>query len=222
MAAAAATSFRSGSMRLAVVSGPMCAAVIVVLVAVPSQASKSCMTQGEARAQLPTAHLYWHGPGHCWDATAPRHGLVHRIKQQEHREAQVEEPKESGAKWREAQVEEPKESAAKWRDSMSEMLADEAAAAAPVLRTAPQADGASEAPSPGPNWLDRWVDITQVVPSALLALGPDPVEITPATGLKVELLVTPTRVVFAFLALVLTIAVIELIFRSTIRDGRRS
>jgi hypothetical protein len=194
-------------MRLAVVSGPMCAAVIVVLVAVPSQASKSCMTQGEARAQLPTAHLYWHGPGHCWDATAPRHGLVHRIKQQEHREAQVEEPKESGAKW---------------RDSMSEMLADEAAAAVPVLRTAPQAAGASEAPSPGPNWLDRWVDITQVVPSALLALGPDPVEITPATGLKVELLVTPTRVVFAFLALVLTIAVIELIFRSTIRDGRRS
>jgi hypothetical protein len=206
MAAAAATSFRSGTMRLAVVSGPMCAAVIVVLVAVPSHASKSCMTQGEARAQFSTAHLYWHGSGHCWDATAPRQAFVHRIKQPEHREARVEEPKEPDPKW---------------RDAMSEMLADEASATAPVFRVAPQANDASEAPSADPNWLDRWVDITQVAPSALFAQGPDPVEITPAAGLKVELLVTPSRVIFAFLALVLTIAVIELIFRSTIREGRR-
>ena len=198
-------------MRLAVVGGPMCAAVIVVLVAVPSHASKSCMTQGEARAQFSTAHLYWHGSGHCWDAIAPRHGLVHRITQREHREARVEEPKEP----------EPKEPDPKWRDAMSELLADETSAAAPVFRMAPQANDPSEAPSADLNWLDRWVDITQVAPSALLAQGPDPVEITPAAGLKIELLVTPTRVIFAFLGLVLTIAVIELIFRSTIREGRR-
>jgi hypothetical protein len=205
MAAAAATSFRSGSMRLAVVSGPVCAAVIVVLVAVPSHASKSCMTQGEARAQFRTAHLYWHGPDHCWNATAPRHGLVHHIEQSDHREAQAEQPKKPESKW---------------RDAMSEMLTDGTSAATPVFRTTPLADDASEAPSAGVNWLDRWVDVTQVVPSAVLALGPDALENTPAAGLKVELLVTPTRVIFAFLALVLTIAVIELIFRSTIREGR--
>src|ERR1700745_1218686 len=94
--------------------------LFVLVAASPAHASKSCMTMAEARAQFATSHLYWHGPGHCWDATAPRHGLVHRIKQQEHREAQVEEPKESGAKWREAQVEEPKASGAKWREAQVE------------------------------------------------------------------------------------------------------
>ena len=41
----------------------------------PAHASKSCMTMAEARAQFATSHLYWHGPNHCWDATAPAHRI---------------------------------------------------------------------------------------------------------------------------------------------------
>jgi hypothetical protein len=29
--------------------------------------SSACMTESEARAKFPTAHLYWHGSEHCWD-----------------------------------------------------------------------------------------------------------------------------------------------------------
>jgi hypothetical protein len=201
-------------MHLAVIGAPVRAAVIVVavvMVTTPSHASKSCMTQAEARAQFPTSHLYWHGSGHCWDATAPSNRLAHRIKPRVNREA-------------EADVEEPKKDEPKWRDAMSEMLPEEASAGAPVFRTAPQAVwGYDESAAPGPltSWLDRWVDIVQVAPADILAreseLPAEPLTV----GQKVEPLVTPARVIFAFLALVLTILVIELLFRATIRDGRR-
>jgi hypothetical protein len=29
--------------------------------------SSACMTESEARAKFPKAHLYWHGSEHCWD-----------------------------------------------------------------------------------------------------------------------------------------------------------
>ena len=44
--------------------------IFVLLAASPAHASKSCMTMAEARTQFATSHLYWHGPNHCWDATA--------------------------------------------------------------------------------------------------------------------------------------------------------
>ena len=201
-------------MHLAITGVPMRAAAIVVAVVVvstPSHASKSCMTKAEARAQFATSHLYWHGPDHCWDANAPRHGLVHRIKPSEQREAQVadEQPKEDEPKWRDA------------HDAMPEVRTDQESAPAPVFRAAPPAVWAyddSASPSTGLDWLDRWVEITQVVPSVLLANTPEPVEVLQVPGGKIEPMVTPTRVIFAFLALVLTIAVIELVFRSTIRE----
>jgi hypothetical protein len=202
-------------MRLAIVSGPVCAAAIVVLVAVPSHASKSCMTQAEARAQFATSHLYWHGSGHCWDANAPRHGLVHRIRPRDHREAQ------------DTNEDEPKKGEAKWRNAMSEMLPpDDASVAAPALRTLPKTVWAyddSEAPasSATTSWLDRWVVIAQVAPAGILGPKAERAELSTAPVLKVEPLVTPTRVILIFLGLVLTIVVIELMFRSTIREGRR-
>src|ERR1700742_3688213 len=69
---------------------PMRAATIVVLVLVaasPSHASKSCMTMAEARTQFSTSHLYWHGPNHCWDATAPQHRIIGRVKPKAQQEA---------------------------------------------------------------------------------------------------------------------------------------
>ena len=32
-----------------------------------ASASSSCLTKSEARRHWPRAHIYWHGPGHCWD-----------------------------------------------------------------------------------------------------------------------------------------------------------
>ena len=61
-------------MRVAVI------VVGLVVVTTPSQASRSCMTQAEARQQFATSHLYGHG-GHCWDAMTP--SLVQREAQRD-------------------------------------------------------------------------------------------------------------------------------------------
>jgi hypothetical protein len=206
-------------MRLAIIGGTACAAVIVVLVGVPSQASPSCMTQAEARAKFATSHLYWHGAGHCWDATAPAQRLVHRIRPKVDRD--VQEPEQ-----------EPSKTDSKWRNAMSEMAPGDASAAAavPALRAPPQAlpevlpqaswsYDQSEAPTPAASLRDRWVDIAQVVPADVLSPKAELAEASAGAIQKFEPLVTPVRVVLIFLGLVLTIIVIELLFRTRIREG---
>ena len=90
-------------MRVAVI------VVGLVVVSTPSQASRSCMTQAEARQQFATSHLYWHG-SHCWDAMTPsRRGVVPRVRENVQREAQRDAP-------------EPNNPEPKWREAMSEML----------------------------------------------------------------------------------------------------
>ena len=88
-------------MRVAVI------VVGLVVVSTPSQASRSCMTQAEARQQLATSHLYWHG-SHCWDAMTPsRRGVVPRVRENVQREAQRDalEPNNPEPKWRETMPE---------------------------------------------------------------------------------------------------------------------
>src|SRR5215469_15411179 len=68
---------------------PMRVAVIVVglvVVSTPSQASRSCMTQAEARQQFATSHLYWHGR-HCWDAMTPSRRMVYHARENIQRDA---------------------------------------------------------------------------------------------------------------------------------------
>jgi len=90
-------------MRVAVI------VVGLVVVSTPSQASRSCMTQAEARQQFATSHLYWHG-SHCWDAMTPsRRGVVPRVRENVQREAQRDAP-------------EPNNPEPKWRETMPEML----------------------------------------------------------------------------------------------------
>ena len=88
-------------MRVAVI------VVGLVVVSTPSQASRSCMTQAEARQQFATSHLYWHGR-HCWDAMTPSRGVVPRVRENVQREAQRDAP-------------EPNNPEPKWRETMSEM-----------------------------------------------------------------------------------------------------
>jgi hypothetical protein len=186
----------------------------IVMVSTPSYASSSCKSLGEARQQFGQVHLYWHGSGHCWDTSAGRHGLLHRTRQAEVRQAQRDdaEPAEEkaqdqekphGPKWRDA------------RDAMSEILPTDA----PVFRSAaalPMPEPGL-APQEGPNWLDRWVDIAQIFPRIEAGHATAP----PPPGAKVEPLVTPVRLILAFLAIILTIGVIEILFRSTIHEYRK-
>ena len=58
--------------------------VFALMVATPSEASKSCMSKTEARQHFGTVYLYWHGPERCWDATPTHlHGVRHRVRHPE-------------------------------------------------------------------------------------------------------------------------------------------
>jgi hypothetical protein len=46
--------------------GP-CIAVAIMMGPSLAYGSPACMTQSEARAKFPKAHLYWHGREHCWN-----------------------------------------------------------------------------------------------------------------------------------------------------------
>jgi hypothetical protein len=194
-------------------------AVIVIgiaMVSTPSYASKSCMSLAEARQEFGQVHLYWHG-SHCWDANTDRHGLVHRARHSDPKQAQRDD---SDAKDQDKDQDDAQPP--KWRNAMSEMLPSDA----PVFRAAPvfssvaavvSIEGQSEIPSPSLNWLDRWVDVIQVFPRIQASSAAAPV----ARPAKFEPLVTPVRVILAFLAIVLTIGVIEILFRSTIHEYRK-
>jgi hypothetical protein len=124
----------------------MRAAVIVVLMSVltaPSEASKSCMTKTEARQHFASAHIYWHGKDHCWDATATlRHHQGHHQIQTVRRK--IDWPR--------------------WQESMSEMLPDEEPVPAPLVDRSVDIE-----PSP---LVARWVDIPQVVPPPIIEPEP--------------------------------------------------
>ncbi|HXB78861.1 MAG TPA: hypothetical protein VNX23_15920 [Bradyrhizobium sp.] len=176
--------------------------ILIALVATtPAHASKSCMTMAEARQQFSTSHLFWHGSGHCWDATAPRQRLA-RIKPSEDQNARRDS--------RSPLVEEPK-----WRNAMSEMLA----ADTPI--------GASDVPTsiaaiemPGMDWLDRWVDVVQVA-SPVVSSRDEQIDISPTAGRKADPTITPVGLILMLTGLLVTLAVIELLFRNLIHDWRR-
>ena len=182
-------------MRIAVI------VVAIVMVATPSHASKSCMTMAEARQHFRSSHLYWHGAGHCWDGTAPLHGIVHHIR-------------ERGPEQAEQDNQESKDPAPKWRDALSEMLPDDGASRVPAPQIFPQSSWTydeGEAPAPRMRWLDRWVDVAQVTPPILASGKMEPPDSLPATGRRADALVTPARLLMAFLALAMMLAIIELL-----------
>lgn len=189
-------------------------AAAVALASSPAPASPSCMTQSEARAKFPTAHLWWHGPNRCWDATPSRRHLAQRIKAKEprkapgdaqaEREAPEAKPFDAGKKpgW----AHEPR-----WRDAMSRMRPEDMAGVeAPAAARATASAVALEAAATRPNFWDRWVDIAQRAPPVAGKAGPADLA---ADAREVEPIVTPVRVMLALLALVLTLGVFELLRR---------
>jgi len=188
-------------MRIAVI------AVAIVMVASPSHASPSCMTQAEARQKLGAVHLYWHGAGHCWGALPGRHGLVKRDRTKQQRSAERDAPAaKKPATWTHQQ----------WREAMSEMLLEDAP---PVRAEARASSEPNEAPARRSTWLERWVDIAP--PAAPIVDKSEPADLLLPAARTVEPMVTPMRVILAFLAVLLTLAVIEILFRTTIPEWRR-
>jgi hypothetical protein len=193
--------------------------VFVLVTASPSHASKSCMTMAEARTQFATSHLYWHGPNHCWDTTAPQHRIISRVKpkeRQQAREAQEENQADSAspavASQDDATV--PAKREPKWRNAMSEMLPVDAPS---VASAAPQLAAIATS---GMTWLDRWVDVAQIAPPAFLRRGTEAatVDIVTTAGQKADPMVTPMRLILVFLSIVVVLALIELLFRNTIHE----
>jgi hypothetical protein len=183
----------------------------VLLAASPAHASKSCMTMAEARTQFATSHLYWHGPNHCWDATAPQHRIVRRVKPKEQQQAEGDDTTPVIAAQDDTV---PAKREPKWRNAMSEMLPADApgvASAVPSL---------SAIATTGLNWLDRWVDVAQVAPPSFLRRNTElaAAEVSSSAGQKADPMVTPMRLILVFLSIVVILAVIELLFRNTIHE----
>jgi hypothetical protein len=175
--------------------------VFVLVAATPAHASKTCMTMAEARQQYATTHLYWHGAGHCWDATQPRHRVV-RVKSREDQQVRRDS--------REPVSQEPK-----WRNAMSEMLPVDAR---PETLSAPSPPPPDET-SPM-NWPDRWVDIAQVALPASFIGKDEPAEIVAAErgGDNGNFAITPVRLILMFF--VVALAMIALLSRNLLHDWR--
>jgi hypothetical protein len=181
-------------MRVAVIVVTMMAATT------PSIASQSCMSQAEARKHFASAHIYWHGPNHCWDATAPPHRQIQAREKNLSREVQRRNDR---LKWQDSQ------------DSLSPLLPDDG----PVrsLRTPAswevnrqEDDGAVT----GTPWADRWVELRPsqsplvARPVRVVQLSP-----TPVIEQKSAPVVSPQNVlVLAFFAFILTLGSIA-VFR---------
>ena len=93
--------------------------------------------------------------------------------------------------------------------------------AAKMLTVGPPPDSsANEAPSPSVSWENRWVEIAQI--NATFASDKaDQEDASPNGPHRIEPMFTPMRLLLAFLALALTLALIETLFRSTIYERRR-
>jgi hypothetical protein len=211
-------------------------AAVTVLASSQAQASPACMTQSEARTKFPTAHLWWHGPNRCWDTTPSRTQLSKRIKPSDTRQASrealagQEPPQEKIAqeklgpgKIAHATIGSEKRPQnwaheSRWREAMSRMLPEDE----PRVETRAQAPAQAQAssnplppPAPSMNWRERWIDMPASERRAAGQVGPADV------AANAEPVVTPTRVMLALLAVVLTLGFVELVFRKTVPDWRR-
>jgi len=150
-------------------------AVIVAFVSVlttPSEASTSCMSKTEARQHFGTMYLYWHGPEHCWDTTPARPRGVR------HR---VRHPEPEPTPRFVIPMPSPD-----LRRSANAMATDE-----------PETDLITATP-----WVERWTDITQVVP-------PKPIVVTER---EPEPIVAPRSMVMVVIATALTLVIVEILF----------
>jgi hypothetical protein len=198
-------------MRIAVIIVAM--SVVTASSATPSEASQACMSKAEARQQFASVHIYWHGRGHCWDATpAQRHriGSIKRKTPVPDAQRKVVQPR----------IEQPG-----WRDSRSEMLADDDPAQLPQPSQGTRPDG-NETAAAGTPWALRWVDVEPTrEPTLLGARAVETAAAVPPTfseDHRAEPLITLRGVVFMCIAFVLMIGTFKILFVALTHERRRA
>jgi hypothetical protein len=209
------------------------AAIVVTLLVVssPALASESCLSMAEARRQFPDIHIYWHGPDHCWDATAAQRHQIHRVQRRTPvREVQqkIDQPKTDLSQTDQSKTDQSKTDLSetdpsktdqfKWRDAMSAMLPDGGPAQRLEASRDARQDGTNDAAAGAP-WTDRWVDIEQ---SPVVARWVDIPQVAPPPigEPKAELLITPGGVVLVCVVFWLALGTIGVLFAGTIRQRR--
>ena len=157
--------------------------VFVSILATASEASESCMTRTEAHRHFGSAHIYWHGADHCWNATSTRrHHPVHQVR--EKTEHQVQQ-----------KIDHPK-----WHESMSQMLpADEE-----PVRTSWLDRWVDIEPAQSPLGA-RWVDIVQAAPAYIMESESEPI-VTPRSVMMVITVLTLTLAIVEFLIIGMRLA----------------
>ena len=193
-------------MRIAVIIVAM--SVVTASSATLSEASQACMSKAEARQQFATVHIYWHGRGHCWDATPAQRHRIGSIK----RKTPVHEAQGKPAQPRTEQPE--------WRDSRSEMLADDDPAPLPQPSQGTRSDENEKAA--GVPWALRWVDVE---PTLLGARAVETAPVAPRAfteDRRAEPLITLRGLVFMCVAFVLMLGTIKILFVALIHERRRA
>jgi hypothetical protein len=172
------------------------AAHCVIAAVIPAQASGACLTKAEARQMFRTSHLYWHGKDHCWDSSpvAARHAsTAHPLRRQESRPSSVitaTSPNEV------AKIDTSPAPANIGQLRQASVLPDlrhwsDTMAMAETIETTP--------------WIDRWPD-QPIKPPTRPA-------ITAATANAA--LVSPRGMVAGIMILVLSLAILEVLFGGT-------
>jgi hypothetical protein len=186
--------------------------VAMVVATTPLEASQSCMSKTEARHHFGSAHIYWHGPDHCWDATPARRHRIQGVRRRtptEEVQRKPDPPRADQSKPEQSSLGQPN-----WRNSMSAMLGD----ATPLPRTPPLDGNGERAASPpavdrgtsaeSSPVATRWVDIAQVAPPHIFESKPAPPD-APGGGVL-------------FIAFVLVVGAIAFLFFIPIYRRRRS
>lgn len=180
-------------MRVAVI-------VVMMMVATPSMASQSCMSQTEARKHFASSHLYWHGADHCWDATVPRHHQIQVRKKSLIREARRDTDR---PKWQDSQ------------DSISATSLGDGLVRSPRTPASSEVDRQDDNAVIGTPWADRWVEL-RPPQSPLVARPVRVVQVSPAPVIEhgsVQLISSQNVVLLAFLAFIMTLGMIAVLYR---------
>jgi hypothetical protein len=211
-------------MRVAVI------VVTMLVVTTPSGASQSCMSKAEARQHFPSVHLYWHGPGRCWDAdatSAQRHQSIPGVQprtpirevQRKNDQPRIDQPGIDQAGIDQPKIDQPKIDQPKWRDSISEVLAESGPEQTIGESRGARYDGNGD--TAGTPWVDRWVDVgTSSVVGRTVGIAP--VASPPIVEGKAEPLITLRGVVLVCISLVLALATFEVLFVGAIYQRAKS
>ena len=171
------------------------AACCLIPALTPAQASSTCLTQVEARQTFPTKHLYWHGKDRCWDASAAGNKDVSIARPDRRRERSA---------FSEDTAKPSNETTTVGLASSPAKAADFHPNVPATLRRWPDSMTTAETIETTP-WISRWPDQPIKPPSRPVVAG----------AVANAALATPRGMVAGIMALVLSLALLEILFGGT-------